>query len=130
MTDAQRTVFEGVAVAGHIDGRGILTRKNGERDIGVFKEKKGRLMLLYNIGPSLYERCNTHCSSTTLSCTNMQARINAIRPDDPFFAQKAQIVAVTCASDTKICENYCERQNASQRELFVDFVKFLRSSFT
>jgi hypothetical protein len=113
VTFANGDVYEGAYIEGHVDGRGILTKKNGERDVGIFKEQRpGVLKMMSSIGPRLYEPCQQHCSTTTLSCSSavMAASADSAFPD-PMRA------AVDCARDVQRCTSFCERRNPTVRDL-------------
>jgi hypothetical protein len=108
-------VYEGKYVNGHVDGRGIMTKLNGERDVGFFKDNKGVLKVVSNIGPALYEPCSTHCNTTTPSCSSNG--VSGISPDDPMYQIKVTNAAVTCGRELQQCTTMCERQNPTVREL-------------
>jgi len=108
-------VYEGAYVSGHVDGRGIMTKLNGERDVGFFKDNKGVLKVVSNIGPALYEPCSTHCNTTTSSCSSNA--VSGIGPDDPMYQIKVTSAAVTCGRELQQCVTMCERQNPTVREL-------------
>jgi len=108
-------VFEGTYVEGHAEGRGIATKPNGERDVGIFKDNKGVLKLVSNIGAPLYESCSTHCTDTTPSCRS--ATTSAISPSDPSYQMKLMNAAVDCGREMQQCKTLCERHNPTVREL-------------
>ena len=108
-------IFEGMYVEGHADGRGILTKPNGERDVGTFKDTKGVLKLISNIGPQLYEPCQSHCSTTTTSCGGNAAA--GISPDDPNYQMKIMDATVTCGREMQQCVTMCALHNPTAREL-------------
>jgi hypothetical protein len=98
-TDIEGAVFEGTFVEGHVKGRGILTKANGERDVGEFRDSKGRLQLIRNIGPPLYESCQPHCGTIFVSCMQMRGEIEL------------------CANQSQTCTTSCKRKNQTVREL-------------
>jgi len=108
-------VYEGMYVDGHVDGRGIMTKLNGERDVGFFKDNKGVLKVVSNIGPALYEPCSTHCNTTTPSCGSNAAA--SIAPDDPMYQIKVTNAAITCGRELQQCVTMCERENPTAHEL-------------
>lgn len=115
VTDPGGNVYEGTYADGHVDGLGILTKPNGERDVGTFKDHKGTVKLVSNLGPALYEPCQTHCSTTTTSCgTNT---VGAINPDDPNYQMKLMDAQVTCGREMQQCVSVCERHNPTVRDL-------------
>lgn len=109
-------VYEGTYVDGRVDGRGIITKPNGERDVGFFKANdKGVLKLISNIGPALYETCNTFCSTTSLSCSSTVA--SSIPPDDPNYQQRMIDASVACGREMNLCQTSCERHNPTVRDI-------------
>jgi len=106
--------FEGRYVDGRANGRGILTKPNGERDVGNFQETKGVLNLISNIGPSLYEPCSTHCTSSIAFCSNT---ISGMNPEDPNYQFKLIDAQVSCAREMQQCTSMCARQNPTVVEL-------------
>lgn len=102
--------YQGVYADGHADGRGIYTKANGERDVAIFKERRGELEVVSRIGPPLYKPCRDFCNASITGCSTVVGTMSA--PSQPGMPPGLDRYA-QCANETNQCIESCREQNPS-----------------
>jgi len=108
VTYASGDLYQGMYVDGHADGRGIYTKANGERDVAIFKEHRGDLVLVSRIGPPLYTPCRDYCNANIAGCSTVVGTLSA--PSQPGAAPAIDQFA-QCANETNQCIESCRSNN-------------------
>jgi hypothetical protein len=107
--------YQGRYVDGHADGRGIYTKVNGERDVAIFKERRGELVLVSRIGPPLYKTCRDFCNASIAGCGRVVGTTSPLAPSGqatPGLDRYAQ-----CANETSQCVESCREHNPTTGDI-------------
>jgi hypothetical protein len=101
--------YQGVYVDGHAEGRGIYTKANGERDIAIFKERRGELVPVSRIGEALYKPCRDFCNASIAGCSTVVGTMDALSPPGQTMPRLDRYGE--CANETSRCVESCRQHN-------------------
>jgi hypothetical protein len=107
--------YQGVYVNGHADGRGIYTKANGERDIAIFKDRRGELVLVSRIGEALYKPCRDFCNASIAGCGTVVGTMDALSPPGQTMPHLDRYGE--CANETSQCVESCRAHNPTAGEV-------------